>query len=435
MALSSAKKHSAAIGASLAFHGLMVLGLTAAAYRAIAVRPPAAPERQVELGEPADGVLVVQLPAAGEGVSFEEQRPEPVGEPPRPMRGNTTAHPDSTAAGQGGDLRARVRALNLADLDEHMRLSPDLLDRLDQDQLQRLRVARTRASFEDRRATTHPAELTLVAVGSGTVLERRERAVREPSRGALASAVPNQLGGAIGFPADPVSGGRLVGGQSPGPVQTAPGEGLLNGEPGIDHRIAAPVASARPAVTAGLVAVAANERALARDNLESDQEIATIVRSIVHASTAGGLVGDGQGGTGGGGDPGAGGWQHAGLASRPLGLGEGDVFDYWTTDPRLVPYFRQIHAKIDPLWADAFPKSALLELRQGTVILEFTISADGRTVVVSWPPVRPSGVDEFDRNCASAIRRGAPFPPIPRVLGVASLRIRAPFVASNPVIK
>jgi TonB family protein len=110
------------------------------------------------------------------------------------------------------------------------------------------------------------------------------------------------------------------------------------------------------------------------------------------------------------------------------------VFDYWTTDPRLMPYFRQMHARIEPLWANAFPRAALLDLKQGTVILEFTIAADGR-IDVLWPPVRPSGIDEFDRNCAEAVRRASPLPPIPRELGLRSLRVRAPFVASNPVVK
>ena len=68
------------------------------------------------------------------------------------------------------------------------------------------------------------------------------------------------------------------------------------------------------------------------------------------------------------------------------------------------------------------------------MILVFTVLADGR-VTVQWPPVRPSGVDEFDRNCADAIRRAAPLPPIPHELGVSSLTIRAPFVASNPAVK
>jgi TonB family protein len=112
----------------------------------------------------------------------------------------------------------------------------------------------------------------------------------------------------------------------------------------------------------------------------------------------------------------------------------GDVFDYFTSDPRVLLYFRQVHARLDPLWADAFPKSAIVELKQGTVILEFTISADGHAVV-SWPPLRPSGIEEFDRNCAEAVRRAAPFPPIPASLGVRSLTVRAPFVFNNPIVK
>ena len=79
----------------------------------------------------------------------------------------------------------------------------------------------------------------------------------------------------------------------------------------------------------------------------------------------------------------------------------------------------------------------MLELKQGTVILEFTIASDG-TAKVAWPPVRPSGIDAFDRNCADAIRRASPFEPIPAALkehGWTSLKIRAPFVARNPVVK
>jgi TonB family protein len=158
------------------------------------------------------------------------------------------------------------------------------------------------------------------------------------------------------------------------------------------------------------------------------------VRSLLHASTAGGAPGEGQGGNGGGGEAGAGANSGAGSHARALGVGEGEILDFWTSDPRLLPYFRQLHAKIDPLWANAFPKSALLELKQGTVILQFVVHADGRATV-QWPPVRPSGVDEFDRNCAGAIRRAAPFPPIPRELGVSTLTIRAPFVASNPAVR
>ena len=66
--------------------------------------------------------------------------------------------------------------------------------------------------------------------------------------------------------------------------------------------------------------------------------------------------------------------------------------------------------------------------------VEIDVKKDG-TATVKWPPLRPSGIDEFDRNCAEAIRRAAPFDPIPVELGVSRLRIRAPFVASNPIVK
>jgi protein TonB len=169
------------------------------------------------------------------------------------------------------------------------------------------------------------------------------------------------------------------------------------------------------------------------DDVDAEQEVATTLRSLVHASASGGRVGDGRGGVGGGGDPGAGG-RGDGSHPRPLGPGDGAWFDLDSRDPRLLPYFRSLHKKIDPLWLNAFPKSALMDLKQGTVILEFTIAADG-TLQVSWPPVRPSGIDEFDRNCADALRRASPVPPVPKELGRATLRVRAPFVASNPIVK
>jgi TonB family protein len=117
----------------------------------------------------------------------------------------------------------------------------------------------------------------------------------------------------------------------------------------------------------------------------------------------------------------------------PMGDGASDWFDVSSTDPRIVAYFRRFHAKVDPLWANAFPRSAMLELKQGTVILDVTIAADGRASV-AWPPERPSGIDEFDRNCAEAIRKASPFDPIPPELGRSTLHLRAPFVATNPIV-
>jgi TonB family protein len=218
----------------------------------------------------------------------------------------------------------------------------------------------------------------------------------------------------------------------------SPGVGVRDGEAGTKHSAAARIALGRPAVAEGPPTVTAVFRGRPNDTVDSDQEVASIVQSQVHASFAGGLAGAGRGGQAGPApDPGAGGAAGRGSTSRALGSGDGDVFDWFTSDPMLLPYFRKVHAKVDPLWRDAFPKSAMLELKQGTVILEFTIAADG-TARVSWPPLRPSGIDEFDRNCADAIRRASPFEPIPAQLregGRSQLRIRAPFVAKNPIVK
>jgi TonB family protein len=319
-----------------------------------------------------------------------------------------------------------------------MRLSAALLDRLDRDQVQRIHSGADRASREDRRSTTHPMELTFLASGRGDRAERRAPNDTDPSRGALVAARAAVSGGNLGSP-EPFGEGvspasPAVGGERLGTASGSPGVGIRNAAPGADHRASARVTTARPDVTLGPVAVEALRKARPNDDVDSDQEVATAVRSLVHASTAGGLAGQGSGGSGGGGDPGAGGVAGPGSHPLPLGNGDGDWLDLDTTDPRLVPYFRRVHAKVEPLWADAFPRSAMLDLKQGTVILEFTISPDG-TARVSWPPARPSGIDEFDRNCANAIRKASPFDPVPRELGRVSLRIRAPFVAVNPIVR
>jgi TonB family protein len=308
------------------------------------------------------------------------------------------------------------------------------MSHLDRDQAQRLRVARARVSWEDRRSTTHPAELTLVASGAGIARDRRGTGPVMPNRGMAESLRASAAGTVLGYPsADDGSGERSAGAERNGMLASIPLAGVPSADLGRDRRMAVPAGSARPAVAPGPVAVQAPSPARPRDNVESEQDVATVVRSLVHASSAGGPAGAGEGGSEGGLEAGEGGARGAGFRAAPLGA-EGEVYDYWTRDPRLLPYFRQIHARIDPLWVNAFPKSALLDLKQGTAILEFTIGADGR-VSVSWPPARPSGIDEFDRNCAEAIRRAGPFPPIPAALGVRTLRVRAPFVADNPMVK
>ena len=382
-------------------------------------------------------VFAIELPTFAEDTLLADHDAVPEGTVPQAHGGGMVARVDTGNLGRGGQNTGK-RAVNLAAIDEDLSLSPDLRSRLERDQHQRLKTAQMRTTHEDRRSTTHPMEATFLATGTGEHEERRPNAPTDPSRGSLVAPRPaSVLGGHAGTrETDEVEGpGATAGGARPGQLMASPGVGVRTGEAGTRHAAAARIAQGRPAVTEGPPTITAAFRGRPNDTVDSDQEVAAMVQSLAHASFAGGLAGEGRGGSNGpAADPGAGGTQGRGSVSRVLGSGDGDVFDWYTNDPMLLPYFRKIHAKVDPLWRDAFPKSAMLELKQGTVILEFTIASDG-TARVSWPPVRPSGVDEFDRNCADAIRRAAPFEPIPAVLGVKHLRVRAPFVASNPIVK
>jgi TonB family protein len=389
---------------------------------------------------PPDAVVAIELPTFSEGTLLADREVVPEGTAPSAHGGATIARVDTGTQGRGGQTTG-ARAVNLAALDEDLRLSPDLTSRLDRDQQQRLKTAAFRTTREDRRATTNPMEVTFLATGTGEHQERRPSAPTDPSRGSLASPRPaSVLGGHPGTrEVDEVEGpGATPGAMQRGQLVASPGIGVREGQAGTRHAEAARIAKGRPAVAEGPPTITASFRGRPNDTIDSDQEVASIVQSQVHASFAGGLAGVGRGGSNGPApDPGAGGTQGRGSMGRVLGSGDGDVFDWFTDDPMLLPYFRKIHAKVDPLWKNAFPHSAMVELKQGTVIIEFTIASDG-SARVTWPPIRPSGIDEFDKNCADAIRRASPFEPIPAALreaGRSTLRIRAPFVAKNPIVK
>jgi TonB family protein len=421
---------------SLVAHVGGVLGVGWIAYQSLAAREA---REAVSRTDAPKTVTAVELPSFDLGTLLADRDEIVEGALPEAHGGATIARIDTGTAGRGGTA-AGPRATNLAAIDDAMSLSPDLLSRLDRDQEQRLRTTNVRTSHDDRRATTNPMELTFLASGSGERQERRPEAAVDPSRGSLSAPRASVRGGHPGTSDDDDehASGASPGAQARGQLLASPGIGARDGTPGSDHRVAARVAKGRPDVAEANPTIPAIYNGRPNDTIDSDQEVASTVRSLVHASVAGGFGGFGRGGEAGpASDPGAGGASGRGSVARVLGAGDGDVFDWYTSDPALLPYFRKIHAKVDPLWANAFPRSALLELKQGTVILEFTIAADG-TATVSWPPVRPSGIDEFDRNCADAIRRASPFEPIPaslREAGHASLRIRAPFEAKNPIIK
>lgn len=416
--------------ASVVFHAAMMGGLGwLVAAHALKSAPPTIAEPIPEPSPAGDGLVDIDLPAAFAGTVLENAELDPAGIPPTPSGGQTTPMLDTRTAGKGGGPTVE-KAIHLADRDESVVLSPDLVSRIDRDQLQRIKSSSDRASWEDRRATTKPMELTFLAFGTGKIEERRAKAARDPSRGATRANLASVLGGAPGG-AVPNEGDDAAGRQGAarsGSSRQSPGPGVHDAREGADHRSSANAMTAKPDVQQAAVSIPATEKAKPKDDTDTNQEVALRVAALVQASTQGGSPGFGIGGTQGGSVAGAGGKGGAGSHPSPLGTGIGEWFDLDSKDPRMLPYFRKIKAKVDPLWS--FPKSAMLEMKQGVVILEVDIAEDG-AAIVSWPPLRPSGIDEFDRNCANAIRKAQPFEPIPSSLGVKKLHIRAPFSSTS----
>lgn len=389
------------------------------------------------LPRPPEPVFEVELPVFLDDGTGLISAPE---EPRRAPRGGGEARPrpDTGASGRSGAESVDAPAVNLADRDDGALLSAEVRSRLDRSQVQRIQSAKERASLEDWRASREPMELTFVANGRrGTRPERRPQAAFDPSSGARDRGAPLARGGQLGSPPLPPGADvspRATGGSVEGSSRSGAGVGVRDGAPGHDHRLSAEVARARPMVAEGAPSVPANTKAKPKDTLDSEQEVSTPDQSIVHASTAGGEVGRGPGGEHGGDrEPtGSGGLSGSGSTAKALGTGVGAGTDVNPGDRRRLLYMRQVMAKISPLWADAFPKWAILEGRQGTVIITFVIAADGR--VAGAGVTRPSGIPEFDENCRRAVLRAAPFPPLPPELGT-SFRWAMPFDAKNPVVR
>lgn len=426
----------AAIAVSAALH------LSLVAVGAVVVRRELAPQHPaVETLAPASIAPVVEI----EPPSFRADSLDPdparlpeASEPPHPSGGAPLVpRPDAARRGRGGDDTARLAAVNLADRDDGIRLSPELQSRVDRDQLQRLATSKSRRSWEDGRYTTHPMELTFLATGSGRTMDRRRWSDHDPSRG-IARSAPAAVEGAIriGIRAAPVGEDeprRPVGGPVAGRASGAPGVGIPDGAPGSDHRASAAIASARPMVRQGPPSIPADVPGKPKDTVDSAQEVAASNASLTHASPAGGRPGEGRGGEAGPGPTGSGGREGPGSRSEALGPGGGGFYAPNQYDPRLTSYQRRMAARLYPLWENAFPRWAAEQMRQGTVIIAFTLAANGS---VHQPHVRrTSGIAQFDQGCLDAVRRASPFEPLPANLGVRSMYWEVSFEASNPVVR
>lgn len=345
--------------------------------------------------------------------------------------GRHAPRPDLEHPGRGGERTSAEAATNLVSSIDPIALERDPETQRDRSQVSRLRTANHRESRDDRRATPTPMELTFLATGPGHVRARRAYAATDPARGivsgSVASTVGTKVGGQgatdVGAEPDAAAGSAVAGSDS-----NRFGQGAPDGRDAQEFHAAARVLFARPLVPAARAAVPTETRGRPNDTLDSNQEVAAKVSSLLHASSAGGEVGPGVGGDRGGGLPGAFGASGLGSRSSPSGAGFGKDF---ADDPGFSGYSRALTNQLSRVLAKAFPDWAIEQGRGGHVIFEMTLSAAGKPTGVRL--VRPSGVGEYDDNVLRAVRAVPSFGRLPQGYG-APAQFRVSWDALNPVV-
>ena len=94
-----------------------------------------------------------------------------------------------------------------------------------------------------------------------------------------------------------------------------------------------------------------------------------------------------------------------------------------TREPKYVSYFTSIKRAIEHVWE--YPEPALRLGLQGKLVMEFTISGDGR--LEGTRLIRSSGFSVLDQEAARAVQAAAPFHAIPPWIGKSRLEVVASF--------
>jgi TonB family protein len=390
--------------------------------------PPPPPVDVIDIGfeetEPPEGTPVA---TGTSGTSASPPHPvdpkrDPSGAPTREPR------PDSPHPGRGGTHEASEEALHLSQTVDGLTMNTDPTLFTEASQVSRLNTGRKRRSRDDRRTTPTPMELTFVVSGSMGRLSRLVPARTDPAAGDR-GAVPIPVGARAEVASAPSDGF-----ERPSVESVAPGGevkralGIRDGSKREDFRRSAAVAFARPAMRQGQASISTNQKGPAEDTLDSEIEVSSAVQSLITASTAGGRLGAGPGGSQGPGDPGSGGLR--GLGSRALPRGEGGDADFAATFG-IDSYAARLTKKVYPLWEDAFPMWARAEGRGGIAVIGVKLAANGaiRELFV----VRASGFPEFDRKVTHALEQASPYGPLPRRVR-DGLTLHIAFDAQNPAV-
>src|SRR6478609_3632050 len=312
---------SGAFATSLVAHGLLLTCGALLISHSLRSRPhPPAPPITHQ------GEVEVELPNFDPSASDQEREsetPPEEAEAALPGGGPLTRHADTDRAGRGGSKTAPEAATNLDSHIDPISLETDAPTHLDRSQVQRLRTANARRSWDDHRATPTPMQLTFLATGKGRLAERRAAGANAP--GSIAGKVAASLGGVAGsnldepgVHSDPASGAAAPGARQPEAQAGAPIH-AANAAPSRGAQIL----TARPWVMRARPALPTEVRARPSDVDDSSQAVAARVAALIHASTIGAPPGPGVGGEPVGGRPGRAGSEGMGSRATPSGFGPG----------------------------------------------------------------------------------------------------------------
>jgi protein TonB len=192
----------------------------------------------------------------------------------------------------------------------------------------------------------------------------------------------------------------------------------------------------RPVAKEGAQATEATVHGARSDNTDAAQasnEPHPIPLELTRPS-AGGLGGTGVAGP----SPGAGNSARsprsgAGQGGTPSDIPERAGGKASTTARAQEAYLRRLHKRVNENLV--FPPDLAASLEQGELVVSFTLRRDGSVADIRIS--RPSGYKQFDEAASAAVRRSAPFPPLPAVMtgGSQALNVEVPITFANPLIR
>ena len=403
---------------SVAAHALVILGLGFGTWlgRGRAVRPPS----------PAD-LTLAPLPLIDLSVADDALPPAPAPEPelPEPPAANDAPPSTSTAL-----------AVPSPGPEQHRPPAPDSGNGAGRAPGE-IAWRRDRSTLRDRLTNDadryQPAHSRVARTAASPQADRREPAIGlgDAPRAARAAGAPPATSLGMADDDAPLRGGDLA---TPGAVEAAAPLATAEtaGAPAQALDRAGPLDTAR-----GARAFDVQRRAPAADDRSIREASAELHPSVtdLSAPSAPGPSNDGHGPAARPG-PAAPAARPASAPSLPGHLGPASGTGAGSARERAHAHYEaEIRARVNR--ALVFPRSLAVRLLLGETMLSFSVAADGHlegAVAVT----KSAGYEEFDRAAMEAVRRAAPFPPLPAEIAreprqARSFALRVTF--SNPVIR